>query len=150
LNKHNLNYTPKGCNSIHPCQRSTILFVNPANTVKTEGVKKINIKNFTNLTDDHKYYSILSSQDLYLEFREQAKNTTKGVIYFRVFACMCRKSTTHSKATNYTFKKEGKHVKYSILYYTILIIINYLIIIINYLIIRKFSIVGLEAVRGIS
>src|SRR5690349_14401821 len=68
---------------------------------------------------------------------------------FRVFACMCRKPVAYFKLTIPTLKKKAKHVKYSILYYTILIIINYSIIIINYLIIRRFLVVGPDPVRGI-
>jgi DNA methylase len=68
---------------------------------------------------------------------------------FRVFACMCRKPVAYFKLTIPTLKKKVKHVKYSELYYTILIIINYSIIIINYSIIRRFLVVGRDPVRGI-
>jgi hypothetical protein len=66
---------------------------------------------------------------------------------FRVFACMCRKPVAYFKLTIPTLKKKVKHVKYSILYYTILIIINYSIIIINYSIIRRFLVVGPDPKR---
>jgi len=78
------------------------------------------------------------------------ENKAQQPIYiFRVFACMCRKPVAYFKLTIPTLKKKVKHVKYSILYYTILIIINYSIIIINYLIIRRFLVVGPDPVRGI-
>ena len=71
------------------------------------------------------------------------ENKAQQPIYiFRVFACMCRKPTAYFKLTISTLKKKAKHVKYSILYYTILIIINYSII-------RRFLVVGRDPVRGI-